>query len=524
MGNTFGTAYGKFTQEVLPQYRQWLKTVYREFSAYLACDFPLIECDVAKDERARRAITHQEDDLLRPSPPLSDTQPPLFTMSPQASDVESASEKVTLEKNSKKRKRKGKQVRKKKSEGDLMDIDKEGNQQGVEGGADEEGTEHVDEEESAVEEESPGEKIRRKNAYRAKKRAWLIENAAKPTHLRPKPRPRFSVANSSTAPVSTPPPWLTPSTPPPSTPPITLEPPVTTQPTTSEPVVAVSPPPPPMPIADVRSVDSNVPPPLAPSLPPTKESAVAISPSPTPPPPPTKEPVVVVSPPPPPRPPSSPPPPPPSSPPPPPPSSPPPPPPLAPATNARPVDSNVPEWYTAALETLEKLKFGSDWSLCVALWMEIECHMEFDCSFVSLPTSIPMLANIPSQRGFTTKDRPSQVAWWIGRAHVYTKIPPITSHKNYRIQCMKWWNHIQPSWRKTTNLGDIMPLSVYDGQWEPLRRSGKNGILLVLMVFSWWGHEDSVSEDWIALMADLRVSLESILRELRGELTSGVVL
>ncbi|KZP06894.1 hypothetical protein FIBSPDRAFT_693525, partial [Athelia psychrophila] len=80
--------------------------------------------------------------------------------------------------------------------------------------------------------------------------------------------------------------------------------------------------------------------------------------------------------------------------------------------------------------------------------------------------------------------RPEEVKGWIKAHQLFEKPPPY--HRDFSASCISWWMHLQPLWQ--TNDGNI-PHTVYtcdDGDWGTLKKTGKNGIFMVLLVMSWW--------------------------------------
>jgi len=70
---------------------------------------------------------------------------------------------------------------------------------------------------------------------------------------------------------------------------------------------------------------------------------------------------------------------------------------------------------------------------------------------------------------------------------------------------------LQPEWRRGD---DRLPRATYtcpdNKDWGVLCSSGKNGFLMVMMVFSWWGQGGEKDATWEAAIVDLRRALEGL--------------
>ncbi|KAI0054579.1 hypothetical protein BV25DRAFT_1790729, partial [Artomyces pyxidatus] len=80
--------------------------------------------------------------------------------------------------------------------------------------------------------------------------------------------------------------------------------------------------------------------------------------------------------------------------------------------------------------------------------------------------------------------RPGEMSRWIKRHRDYTKPPEISSLSDYANAFRMWWSGLQPSWR-----GDRWPMkrAVNAGErWEATLKGGANGIVIVLIMLSWW--------------------------------------
>lgn len=105
-------------------------------------------------------------------------------------------------------------------------------------------------------------------------------------------------------------------------------------------------------------------------------------------------------------------------------------------------------------------------------------------------------------------------------ARPYDAIPFIPDSAELGIAVAKWWNKMQPTFRRGT--GNI-PMAIYDvddgSVWDPLRKSGPNGIVSVLTLLVWWGqaiqdrtqYQTDSSAEWRAIILDVTACMSSIL-------------
>jgi hypothetical protein len=100
-----------------------------------------------------------------------------------------------------------------------------------------------------------------------------------------------------------------------------------------------------------------------------------------------------------------------------------------------------------------------------------------------------------------------QVGWWLQRARKFSNILTIESFVVYESQWLLWWKGLQPAWRREGTAG--LPAAVYDPshEWVCIRRSGPNGIVMVLIAFTWWGG-GGVNADWTRALTDLVKTLQ----------------
>lgn len=125
------------------------------------------------------------------------------------------------------------------------------------------------------------------------------------------------------------------------------------------------------------------------------------------------------------------------------------------------------------------------------------------------------------------KERPEEWSKWAiktshGRRGSYGQMPLIESPLEFGMAIMKWWHGIQPMFRQTKNTHPstivVPPIETSADVWAPLRKCGPNGLVIILVLLSWWGHtaqqligwEDNSKPAWEKTVADVRQVLEAI--------------
>jgi hypothetical protein len=82
--------------------------------------------------------------------------------------------------------------------------------------------------------------------------------------------------------------------------------------------------------------------------------------------------------------------------------------------------------------------------------------------------------------------------------HCYSSMPVIKELAEFGHVVAKWWNNMQPTFRKGVG---VSPKNIYDDDsdgevWLPLQKGGLNGLLSVLTLLTWWGQYSMVHVQW----------------------------
>ena len=136
---------------------------------------------------------------------------------------------------------------------------------------------------------------------------------------------------------------------------------------------------------------------------------------------------------------------------------------------------NTPTWVPITLKFLQSkvpskvpgedwTALGDKWSDAVSTWLSLEIRAGFAAS-----TKLGMLK------------RPSCISNWIQQAHIPTYHPIILDLHKFESDFLAWWASLQPKWRHGSKL-----LRMGGNDWEPLRRTGVNGLLSVLAALFFW--------------------------------------
>ncbi|KAF6742201.1 hypothetical protein DFP72DRAFT_1082426 [Ephemerocybe angulata] len=171
-----------------------------------------------------------------------------------------------------------------------------------------------------------------------------------------------------------------------------------------------------------------------------------------------------------------------------------------------------PAWFASATGDLRDTSLGSEWVALVDKWSDLEQSLGFGkLSKGSMPV----------------KGRPEEWTRWTNKsahgARNHSRPPFIDDPAEIGISITKWWSSIQPAFRASNG---TMPAPVYldpnstADVWGPLRKSGPNGTLALMMLMLWWGRAaapgpENFREDsrgsWKALIADITSSFNALL-------------
>ncbi|KAF9490139.1 hypothetical protein BDN71DRAFT_1400516, partial [Pleurotus eryngii] len=157
-----------------------------------------------------------------------------------------------------------------------------------------------------------------------------------------------------------------------------------------------------------------------------------------------------------------------------------------------------PEWFPRALELFKSIE-GEAWQGAIELWASMERQAAFG-------------GDKPPR--FGTDKRPPQIARWFSYGRLYTTDPPIPDMEEYESSVQAWWTFLQPTWCTSSR---PLPLPTYSpppgSDWAKLQLSGPNGLLLVMMLFVWWGRALKLkpsTPSWFAATVDLRGVLQGM--------------
>jgi len=109
--------------------------------------------------------------------------------------------------------------------------------------------------------------------------------------------------------------------------------------------------------------------------------------------------------------------------------------------------------------------------------------------------------------------RPPAVHDWIQRARSALYRPAIASVDRFETSYKLWWASLQPDWRVDAS-GEVT-FAKTSGDWDVIRKPGRNGILSVTAALFFWGIKVKDTEDingWENAVDDLLLVLIELLR------------
>ncbi|KAI1784624.1 hypothetical protein LXA43DRAFT_867160, partial [Ganoderma leucocontextum] len=130
-----------------------------------------------------------------------------------------------------------------------------------------------------------------------------------------------------------------------------------------------------------------------------------------------------------------------------------------------------PEWVRHTFNWMDnrRSQLGTNFMSAAEWWMVVERTYGWETS----------------SKGYGTKHCPDQVVHWLRvlRADV-AKVPAIEDVGKFGQQWWSWWASIQPEWRERNSVD--LPVIGGHGDWDALKRPGKNSLRIVLLSLAWW--------------------------------------
>jgi hypothetical protein len=155
---------------------------------------------------------------------------------------------------------------------------------------------------------------------------------------------------------------------------------------------------------------------------------------------------------------------------------------------------------------------------------------DLGCHFTSV---LAALVRLETAFGFDEKaysvmaaeHRPIQINQWIkgGRTTKTTKIPAIKNSQKYADQWYRWWDYLQPEWRRRDREGNWLAGgdATYgeDDAWGRLDNPGPNGCLSIVAGLYFWGvhkpQTDDGREQWARAVQDVGWMLEGLAESMK---------
>lgn len=97
--------------------------------------------------------------------------------------------------------------------------------------------------------------------------------------------------------------------------------------------------------------------------------------------------------------------------------------------------------------------------------------------------------------------------------------PHVPDSAELGIAVVKWWHEMQPSFQRSEGK---MPAPAYIAPdasvWDPLRKSGPNGLVSVMTLVVWWGQaladrtefQDDSTAEWMNMVIDIKECMHAI--------------
>jgi hypothetical protein len=128
--------------------------------------------------------------------------------------------------------------------------------------------------------------------------------------------------------------------------------------------------------------------------------------------------------------------------------------------------------------------------------------------FVNTPGFIQDEGSSFSSKGGITK--PAEISYW-QKAHRPWKDQPLRNKTlaQFLVDWWAWWKSLQPATRISDAGCDLVAPSV-GMDWSSLRKSGRNGFLLVMLSLTWWGKFSALDEKWRLAVADVTAALRCL--------------
>lgn len=160
------------------------------------------------------------------------------------------------------------------------------------------------------------------------------------------------------------------------------------------------------------------------------------------------------------------------------------------------------------------LGLGDGWLSLMKSWVHLETSLAFGEGVdgrVSV-ASILYRSNLTflQKMRLTTEGRPLQLKDWMQRHRPYTpNAVRITNVDEFGRDVKKWWNIMQPAWRRVDGNTSQVYVPPENEDWSELAKAGPNGLLLLMLSVGWWGKIET-SDAWRGLLMDTLKSFNAM--------------
>jgi hypothetical protein len=111
---------------------------------------------------------------------------------------------------------------------------------------------------------------------------------------------------------------------------------------------------------------------------------------------------------------------------------------------------------------------------------------------------------------------PCEIAMWM-KGGRHWKDVELADKERFGQQWWDWWCSLQPKSRVPTDHRMFHSISpTVDMDWSDLRKPGRNGFLLIMIVLVWWGKASNREGSWLKAVADVFEVLTCIQKASKG--------
>ncbi|KIM87301.1 hypothetical protein PILCRDRAFT_3801 [Piloderma croceum F 1598] len=135
--------------------------------------------------------------------------------------------------------------------------------------------------------------------------------------------------------------------------------------------------------------------------------------------------------------------------------------------------------------------WGKEWGDCVNAFFAFL----MDAGFPAAGGNFPPMVNV----------RPAEIGIWMKDRKTWIEIV-IKNIQSFSVAWWTWWAALQPDQCKDDDV-ERMHEPTADMDWRKLKKTGKNGLPLVMITLVWWSSTSGCSEEWKRAVKDVCASI-----------------